>query len=167
MKNKFYVSFVIFCGFLIFILLCFLISNIFNIVYGNKINDDKIIKLFNTHQVMFENVIKETNNIEEFYIRKKYDSYYEIHIENDIKEFIDIKNDTNDYSSYKNSIVIMEKLDISYISKNYNNISFTINSIFGLGQQIVYISNMEKYKYTNSISSIKNIKNNWYYVKTK
>lgn len=167
MKNKFSISLIITCVILVFILLYVLISTIFYTIYGHKLKDDKIIKLFYTNQVMFDDAIKEIDNIETIYIKKQYNSYYEICIKNDTKTFIDIKNDVNDYLNYKRSIDIMEKLDISYISKNYNNISFTMNSMFGLGQQIVYISDMDKYKYGTSISSIKNIENNWYYIETK
>ncbi len=167
MKKKFYIGFLITCGILVFVLLYILISVTFNNVYGHKIKDDEVIKLFNANQEKFDAVIKEIDSIEIICIRKQYNSYYELCIENNDKKFIDIKQDVDDYLNYKKSIDIMEELNISYISKNYNNISFTMNSMFGLGQQIVYISDMAKYKYGNSISYIKNIENNWYYIETK
>ena len=151
---------------LLFVLLYILISNIFTIIYGSKIDGNKFIELFNDNQIMFEDVIEEIEGIKTIYIRKNHNSSYEVYIDNN-KKIVDIKNNVDDYSNYKKSIDIMEKLNISYISKNYGNISFTMNSMFGLGQQIVYISDMDKYKYGNLISSIRNIKNNWYYVETK
>lgn len=166
MKKKFNFGIIIISVILVCVLLYLLISAVFTIIYGRKIDGNKFIKLFNSNQVIFEDVIEEIESIETIYIRKQHNSSYEVYIDNNTK-IIDIKKDENDYLNYKRSIDIMEKLDISYISKNYNNISFTMNSMFGLGQQIVYISDMEKYKYGNSISFVKKIENNWYYIETK
>jgi hypothetical protein len=166
LKNRTYIMAVIGCVIIACIFLYFVVSIIFTNIYGNKINREKIIKIFTSNIVMFEDAIKEIDDVEEIYIRKQQNSYYDV-IENDTEKIIDIQEDVEEYLNYKKCIDIMEELDISYLSKDYNNISFTMNSMFGLGQQIVYISDMEKYKFGHPISYTKNIENNWYYIETK
>lgn len=164
MKSKHCVIAVIICVIIVLISLYFLILSILSTSFGKKLKDTTIMEIFRSNRLLFENVVEELNNINEITIREDSNTSYILTLKNNEKIFI---NSEDSSTEYINCINIMKTLKITYLSKVDNNIVFMINSMFGLGQSIVFISDIEKYKQSHIITKIINIHDSWYYIETK
>ncbi len=149
---------------MILAILYFLVFGIFTAHFGNRVKDTEIIELFKDNRLLFENAVNELIDVDTIIIKKESNTSYMILLENNEKESVIISNNS---SKYFNCIKIMEKLNITYVSKEYNNVEFMVNSMIGLSQSIVLIFDIEKYKYTHIATKILNIYNDWYYIETK
>lgn len=128
-------------------------------------NDNGIIKSFDSNRESFIKVVDELQYIKNVHIIRKED-YYTITL-NGKEKIILTEKEAKSNNQYVNSINIMKKQNLIYLTKNNNNIEFTFNSMFAFSQSISYISNIEKYKHENSIIEMKKIDDNWYYVETE
>lgn len=128
-------------------------------------NDNSIIKSFDSNRESFIKVVDELQYIKNVHIIRKED-YYTITL-NGKEKIILTEKEAKSNNQYVNSINIMKKQNLIYLTKNNNNIEFTFNSMLAFSQSISYISNIEKYKHENSIIEMKKIDDNWYYVETE
>ena len=143
-----------------------MMSTIFLNTFGKKVDNKNIIKIFTNNEILFEKLIDELINTKTISIRKEHDHSYGIFLDNNTKMLINAKDNNDKHYNYINCINIMEKLNINYLCKDDNNVDFTMNSMFGLGQSISFISNMDVYQKNHSINVMRNIEDNWYYIET-
>lgn len=162
MKNKMILIIIVIC----ILALSYIILSLFlSIIFGKKMNDNGIIKSFDSNRESFIKVVDELQYIKNVHIIRKED-YYTITL-NGKEKIILTEKEAKSNNQYVNSINIMKKQNLIYLTKNNNNIEFTFNSMFAFSQSISYISNIEKYKHENSIIEMKKIDDNWYYVETE
>ena len=93
----------------------------------------------------------------------KISNKYDIILYKDGK-LVKIFDDDEEYKQYKDSVDILQELNINYAVKDNNNVSFSINSMFRLGQYIIYMKNDENFPLNDAIVYKKELHENWYYV---
>lgn len=151
------------------ILLCGTFYAFLTTMFGKRIDSNKIINTFTSNEEIFKEVIEELNEEKNIEIEKNIDkvSYLIQKFDNAYENPIKIDDEDKAYINYSNSIKLMKQFQLRVIRKNDNNVEFEFNSMFGLGQYVVYINDIKEYKRNNSIIKIKKLKKNWYYVEVE
>lgn len=151
---------------LLIIMVYIIVYNILTFTYGKKMDDKNIIDIFNKNKQLFEQINSSLVDTNILSISKDSVNSYQIILDNKetIKFYIDDVSSENE--KYKDYITFMGKLNIIDISSYNKNVSFLINSMFGCGQYISFVYDMEEYKQNYPIEIIKNIDEKWYYIET-
>lgn len=130
---------------------------------NDKISRYKVINSFKKNENLFNNSLNEllsTNGIGFF---KEQTGLIKIYY-HDERRIITFDPEEDNMDEYKQTIYLMEKLNLERIDKNDDSISFKFKSKFILlGQNIIYMIDKNKYISNAKIRYINNITGNWFY----
>ena len=138
---------------------------------GNKINKEVIIKKFEENKEKFNFCLDELNKENIYFKRENSNDINNgkiiITIYEELGEgetnIIDIEE--KDYSKYKKTLELMEKLNIDKINKTRDNLIFQFNATLRISQNIVNLTDKEDYIYSgNKINNKEHLEDNWYYI---
>lgn len=153
------------------ILLIFILFNLLAVlVLGRKTNKNTIIKKYNKNIEAFEKCIEELTENKIYFDREnlrfgKGKIIITIHedLEDDTVNVVTVSE--SEYSKYKNTINLMEKLNIDCVHKTEKNTLFQFNSMIGFSQEIVKIEDEEHYIWCSGEPLYKeSLGNDWYYI---
>lgn len=159
--------FSIFIIIVIILALTLLVLEIFFWRNLREYNKKKLLKKYEQYEEYFINSVKELDIEEDVLISNE-------HLNISIEIFkkntsslngvttIDVKK--KNFIKYKNSLNLLNKVNLQRIYKNGNSIQFLYKTSHGQGLCIIYTKDKEEYALNNQIIESKNIKDNWYYM---
>ena len=179
MKNRFSkILFILFLSIALTFIILFLTYVILILFSGDKIlnyNKNKILKNYFVLEKDFsdsiEELLVEENNI---YIEKtKNNIIVQIRLEgkknSNAVSYINVE--SKDYNKYKRTIELIKRLNIKYVTKDFNHIEYHFGSpySYGHGQCIIYSDNIKLYKSKKESEGtqfykFEKIKKYWYFV---
>lgn len=136
-------------------------------VFNQKQNPRRIIRQFQENEELFNLSMQELLNANGNQILFSFEldmieatmflQQDSIHIEK-------VKLEENDIKKYPNTVKLIKKFNIHYVSSNGYDIEYVYNSQIGLSHNIAYLSDKKENIYKELSHKKKLIKNNWYYV---
>ena len=157
MKNRFSkILFILFLSITLTFIILFLTYVILILFSGDKIlnyNKNKILKNYFVLEKDF------SDSIEELLVEKNSNAVSYINVE------------SKDYNKYKRTIELIKRLNIKYVTKDFNHIEYHFGSpySYGHGQCIIYSDNIKIYKSKKESEGtqfykFEKIKKYWYFV---
>lgn len=158
---------------IIMLLLCFLLIIILGLwsiyfILNGKYESFIFIRKFNNNKNIFENSVNELIDDKDIYFKNNGDIMAIVYEQDNDSTLKQHELSKSELSKYSSTIELMEKLNLNSISKSDNNVVYYFSSPFVWSKEIVYVNDLEKFKYSGHlIKKIKHLNKNWYYIENE
>lgn len=156
--------------FIIFVTILLLAYLVLVTLFGEELreyNKKELLKKYEQYEKYFIDSVKELETEEDVLISNEFLNISieifkkDIFLPNGVS-IIDVNK--KDFIKYKNSLNLLDKINLKRIYKNGDSVQFLYKTSHGQGLCIIYTKDKEKYALNNNIIESKKIKNNWYYM---
>lgn len=160
----------IFSIFGIVVIILVLVRLVLGIFFWRNLREyDKkdLLKKYEQYEQYFIDSVKELEIEEDVLISNEYLNISIEIFKKDISSpngvtIIDVKE--KEFIKYKNSINLLNKVNLQRIYKNGDSVQFLYKTSHGQGLCIIYTKDKEEYALNNYIIESKNIRDDWYYM---
>lgn len=144
------------------------IKIIFNEKLEQPIKKEIIIQKWINNEKQFNKSANELiKNKKNIFIERENDGYIRIKQREETTQSNIETVPKNQLNDYKQTIYLMEQLNINKIQKSNEGIIFEININTHSSQIIMYAENISQVQFYNSYCTVENIKNKWYYMEER